>query len=158
VTARVWPTDADLSVVNNASYLVFFEMGRIDLQLRTGLIRLAAERGWSALTASLDVQFRKPLRRFQKFRVNTRLLGWDDRWLYVEQQIVRNRETVATALSKSLLIGSEGRISPASLATAMGMPATSPGMPVHVATYREAEKLERAHHESAWTLGASGDP
>ncbi len=101
LTLRTWLTDADISHVNNAAYLTFFEMGRIDLQLRTGFVRLAFKKGWAAPMGSIVIQFRKPLRRFQKFRLKTRLACWDDRWLYVEHRLERNRETIASALSRS---------------------------------------------------------
>jgi len=45
LTMRTWPTDSDISVVNNAVYLTFFEMGRIDLQLRSGFAKLAFKGG-----------------------------------------------------------------------------------------------------------------
>jgi acyl-CoA thioesterase FadM len=145
VTAHVWPTDADVSVVNNAAYLVFFEMARVDLQLRTGLVRLAAKRGWAAPTASLSVQFRRPLKRLQKFQVSARLAYWDEKWLYVEQRMARNGETIATALSKSMVIGKEGRIAPTALAEALGMSLADQSMPAMIEAYQHAERLLRDH-------------
>jgi hypothetical protein len=52
VTARVWPTDADVSVANNAAYLILFDMARVDLQLRTGLSDrpIAVDGNWQGWT------------------------------------------------------------------------------------------------------------
>ena len=36
---RVWPTDADLSLMNHAGYLTVMEQGRVDLMVRTGFLR-----------------------------------------------------------------------------------------------------------------------
>src|SRR5687768_16095410 len=101
LTVRTWLTDADIGLVNNAAYLTFFELGRIDLQLRSGFARLAFQKGWAAPMGSIVIQFRKPLRRFQKCRVTARLAYWDDRWMYIEHRIERNGETIATALARS---------------------------------------------------------
>jgi acyl-CoA thioesterase FadM len=149
VTARVWPTDADVSVANNAAYLVFFEMARVDLQLRTGLMKLASKKGWAAPTASISVQFRRPLRRLQKVQVSARLVYWDEKWLYVEQRMARNGETIATALSKSMVIGKEGRIPPTALAEALGMSLAEQSMPSMIEAYQQAERLLREHVDGA---------
>ena len=143
LTMRTWPTDADISVVNNAVYLTFFEMGRIDLQLRSGLAKLAFKRGWAAPMSSIIVQFRKPLKRFQKFRLTARLAYWDDKWLYVEHRIERNSETIASALSKSVIIGKEGRITPSEAMSALGYSVASPPMPPIIEKFREEEELMR---------------
>jgi acyl-CoA thioesterase FadM len=145
VSARVWPMDADASVVNNAAYLVFFEMARIDLQLRTGLARLAAKRGWAAPMASISVQFRRSLRRLQKFQVSARLVCWDDKWLYIEQRIVRRGETIASALSKVMVAGKEGRVAPAALAAALGESLAPREIPPMIESYQHMERLIREH-------------
>ena len=38
---RVWITDVDLSIMNNAAMLTITEMGRIDLIIRTGFLKHA---------------------------------------------------------------------------------------------------------------------
>jgi acyl-CoA thioesterase FadM len=145
VMGRVWPTDADLSVTNNAAYLVYLEMGRVDLQLRTGLARVSVRNGWAAPMASIHVQFRRPLRRFQRFQVSTRLAYWDDKWLYLEQRIDRDGETVATALARSLVIGAEGRIAPLDLAAALGFTLPRPSASPMIQQYEKAEESMREH-------------
>ena len=40
---RVWITDVDLSIMNNAAMLAITEMGRIDLMIRTGFLKHARE-------------------------------------------------------------------------------------------------------------------
>jgi acyl-CoA thioesterase FadM len=141
VTARVWPTDADVTATNNAAYLVYLEMARIDLQLRTGLLRLATRKRWAAPMASIHVRFRKPLRRFQRFQVSARLVYWDEKWLYLAQHIEREGEVVATALAKSLVLGPEGRVAPTDVASALGASLGVPPKPPVIEHYEEAERL-----------------
>lgn len=147
VTGRVWPTDADVSATNNAAYLVFLEMARVDLQLRTGLARVAARRRWAAPMASIHVRFRKPLRRFQKFRATARLVYWDDKWLYVAQRIETDGEVVATALAKSLVLGEAGRIAPSDVAAALESSLGMPSKPPMVQPYEETEMLMASWEE-----------
>jgi acyl-CoA thioesterase FadM len=113
---RVWLTDVDLSVANNAAYFVYFELGRLDLQLRNGFAKMAAKNGWFAPMRSMVVEYWKPLKRFQKFRLVTKVLSWDDDWIYFDHRIERNGVCIASAFCKSMVLGRSGRIAPTAVA------------------------------------------
>lgn len=42
LSIRVWPWEADVSAANYSAYLTYFELGRLDLQLRSGVAWRAA--------------------------------------------------------------------------------------------------------------------
>jgi len=140
VVGRVWPTDVDVSATNNAAYLVFLEMARIDLLLRTGLARVSVRKRWAAPMASIHVRFRKALRRFQKFQASARLVYWDQKWLYLEQRIERDGEVVATAFAKFVVLSADGPVAPMDLATALGASLVAPPKPAVVEHYEAAER------------------
>jgi acyl-CoA thioesterase FadM len=140
---RVWITDADFFAVSVGAYLTYFEMGRVDLQLRTGFARLAMKMRWFAPTRSIVVEYWKPLRRFQRFQVFVKVLYWDDRWVYTEERIERNGSSIATALCKSTVLGRAGRIAPAAVASALGFESVPPSQPLLVRKLQEAEELMR---------------
>lgn len=75
----VGPTEADLRFVGNARYMLFMEIGRLELMLRTGIFGHARRQRWSPLVVSQSVRYVRPLRRFQRFTLSTRLVAWDDR-------------------------------------------------------------------------------
>lgn len=86
------------------------------------------------------------MKPFQSFRLNTRLLFWDDRWLYLEQTITTADGTIAcTALVKTVFIHSGARVSPAETVAAAGFTAPSPSAPAWVALWSAVE-------ESAWGI------
>jgi len=97
---HVWPTDIDVSIMNHAALLTVMETGRIDLMVRTGFFSLARKRKWYFVTASLDVQYLRPLRIFQKATLMTRIFHVDDPWIYMEHKITRNEKEVAICLVK----------------------------------------------------------
>jgi acyl-CoA thioesterase FadM len=154
---RVWPTDADLSLMNHAGYLTVMEQGRVDLMLRTGVLRFLLRRHLSAVLTSITVQFRKPLRRFQKVQLRTRVACWDDQWIYVEHRIDRGGEFVASGLAKNAILGPGGRLRPAEMLSLFGLPVAAPPVPPMVQTLQEGERLmnERIQQWPAleWSLG-----
>jgi len=97
---RVWITDVDLSIMNNAAMLSITEMGRIDLAIRTGFLKHAWKNRLYFPLASISAQFRRPLKRFQKFILKTQLIYWDRKWIYISHRIVCAEKIIAVALAK----------------------------------------------------------
>lgn len=84
---RVWITDVDLSFMNNAAMLAITELGRWDITVRTGFLKYAMTNRLYFPLASISAQFRRPLKRFQKFQLRTQLIYWDEKWIYISHRI-----------------------------------------------------------------------
>jgi acyl-CoA thioesterase FadM len=97
---RVWVTDVDFSIMNNTAMLAITELGRWDLAVRTGFLNYARKNRLYLPLASISSQFIRPLRRFQKFQLNTQLIYWDEKWIYISHSISRKGKMVAVALAK----------------------------------------------------------
>ena len=107
---RVWITDVDISIMNNTAMLAITELGRWDLIVRTGFLKYARTNRLYLPLASISAQFRRPLKRFQKFQLRTQLIYWDDKWIYISHRIVRKEKTIAVALAKTTLKKGKERI------------------------------------------------
>ena len=84
------PTDQDiLRHMNNGVYLSIMDVARFDLLHRTGVWAIFKARGWYPVVVSETISFRKSLRLGQKFTVESRILGFDKKAVYVEQRFVR---------------------------------------------------------------------
>jgi acyl-CoA thioesterase FadM len=97
---RVWPTDVDLTIMNNTAMLAITEFGRWDYAVRTGFLKYAWKNKFYLPLASISAQFKRPLKRFQKFQLTTKISYWDENWIYVSHRIVRKQKTIAVALAK----------------------------------------------------------
>ena len=140
VGLRVMPSDLDLNGhMTNARYLSVLDLGRLDLLFRAGLLGLVIRRRWSPVVAGCDVRFRRALRPFERFWVDTRLAGWDDRWLYLEQTIHCRRGVAASALIRGGIVAGGERISPSTVIEASGFTGQRPPLPDRVTAWREAE-------------------
>ncbi len=118
---RVWPTDLDINMhLTNSRYLSMMDLGRTDLMVRSGALGSMLRRRWQPLVASVVLRFRRPLSPFQRFSLKTRLLCWDEKWLYLEQRFEAAGEIVAIALVKGLFRGPKRNIAPAELLAALG--------------------------------------
>lgn len=106
---RVLPTDLDvLKHMNNGVYLSIADIGRFDLLTRSGVWELFKAQGWYPVVVSETVTFRRSLMLWQRFRVESRVLGFDDRAVYVEQRFVAHGEIYAQAFIKARILRKTG--------------------------------------------------
>ncbi len=131
---RVWPHDLDISLhMNNGRYLTLMDLGRTDLMLRSGLWRAVWRHKWTPIASAITIRYRRELRPFQKFRLETRLLTWDDTLVVMEQNFLivggrRDGHVAAHALFKGGLYDrAKGAFVPvAVLMQTIGVSAESP--------------------------------
>ena len=87
---RVWPTDLDiLRHMNNGKYLSLMDIGRFDLLVRNGVLKIFQREGWYPVVVGQTISYRKSLNPWMKFTIESRILGFDDQAVYIEQRFVR---------------------------------------------------------------------
>lgn len=87
---RVWPTDLDiLRHMNNGKYLSIMDVARFDLIQRNGVWTLFAREGWYPVVVGQTISYRKSLNPWKRFWIESRILGFDDQAVYMEQRFVR---------------------------------------------------------------------
>lgn len=125
---RVWVTDLDVfRHMNNGIYLTIMDLARLDLMIRSGLWAKLKTAGWYPVVVAETVQFRRSLNLFERFEIETRVLGWDDKAILLEQQFFRGEEAVAHALVRArFLKRGGGTVTPAELAVLIGHSPESP--------------------------------
>jgi acyl-CoA thioesterase FadM len=101
---RVWPTDLDTSLhMNNGRYLTLMDLGRVDLLVGMGLAGEVIRRGWTPILSAAKIRYRRELKTWRRFALESRIVWWSDTLVVMEQRFVsvgkENREVVnASAL------------------------------------------------------------
>lgn len=140
VEFRVWPNDLDLNLhMNNGRYLTLMDLGRLDLIFRMGMLRHMVRQRWQPMAASVTIRFRRALMPFQKFQIRTRLVCWDEQWIFFEQRFECESRLVARGFVRALLRGRTGNVPTAEILDVMGQNFASPAMSESVALWRESE-------------------
>jgi len=86
---RVWPHDIDLSAhLNNARYLALMDIGRMDTLISGGLLGTILRHRWTPVANAIEIRFRRELRLFEKMDLQTRIVGWRDNEVFMEQVFV----------------------------------------------------------------------
>ena len=91
IKLRVWPLDLDFNRhVTNGRYFTLADVGRMDYVLSSGAFRVALRHRALPIVGDVWGKFRRELRLFEAFEIHTRMLGWDDKWSFLEHRFVKN--------------------------------------------------------------------
>ena len=157
---RCWPHDIDLWMeLNNGRTLTLYDLGRLVLFHRTGLVPVMRKHGWAGTVAGSSVRYRRRIRMFDRIEMRSRLIGWDHRFVYVEQSMWRpqgdcaNHILLRTAVTRvppaagkgsgkgavtGAAAGAGGLVPTAEVARAVGEP-VSPPLPGWVGAWIAAD-------------------
>jgi acyl-CoA thioesterase FadM len=142
IRLRVWPHDLDMwGHVNGGRYLTMSDLGRLDFSIRSGLFKIVRRQHWTMPIATAGLQFLRPLRLFQTCELHTRVVGWDNKWWYLETKFVRKGRTVATVVAKAVVRGPDGTITPKRLLELLGGDPEPFPVPEHIRRWVEADVI-----------------
>lgn len=137
---RCWPWDIDPWVeLNNGRTLTLYDLGRLPMARRMGLIPVLRDNGWGLTMAGASVRYRRRVRPFQKFQMRSCAVGFDARFIYLEQSMWRGETCCNQILYRSAVTGPKGIIPPAEVMAAWGVDPTSPPLPDWVQNWIAAE-------------------
>lgn len=95
----IWDCDA-LRFMANSKYFYYMDLIRLEIMFRTDLYKQTAKKGRYPIIGSQKIIYKKPLKRWTKFKITLVLEGWDDHWVYHKQIFECNNEIYAIGFTK----------------------------------------------------------
>ena len=125
--------------LNNGRTLTLYDLGRVPMALRTGLVRVMGPNGWGLTVEGNICRYRRRVRMFDRITIVSRCLGWDARFLYMEQSMWKGAECTSQMVLRSAVTSKDGIVPPARVLEALGEPVESPVLPDWVQAWIAAE-------------------
>lgn len=137
LSMRAWLTDIDFNLhMNNARYLAMMDLGRVQLLGQIGLLGHLWRRRWTPVAQAVEIRYIRDIAPLARFDLETRLVGWDDKYWYIEQRFVSGQTVHAVALVRGLFLHGREKVPSASLALIAGVDPQSPPLPETVQRWR----------------------
>lgn len=156
VRLRVWPNDLDFNLhMNNGRYLTLMDLGRIDLMARNGSLKVFRRLRWMPVVAAQTITFRRSLKLFQRFELHTRVVCWDEDFVYMEQTFVTEGRLAALALVRAAFVEAGRKLSSAEVLEAIGIQRRSPAMPSGIKAWTAVEDWHREARSAAGRQAAA---
>jgi len=135
-TMRVWPFDLDINRhVTNGRYFSMADIARMDFLFRSGGYKVALEQKALPIVGDNWGKFRKELKLFQKFEIHTRMLGWDEKWIFVQHDFKRQGRILGSVIMRGVFRAGRDILKPSTFVEGMGLPEQSPQLPHWVAQW-----------------------
>ncbi len=125
----VLPNDLDLNLhMNNARYFAFMDLGRLDMMQRSKMLKQFKKRNWYPVVADETISFGKSLDLFDKFTLETKIHGWDEKYFYIEQKFKKKDIALAGALVKSRILSKKRALFTNEIFEEIGINSQSPDL------------------------------
>ena len=137
-----WPHDLDMwRELNNGRTLTLYDLGRIQLARRIGLVAALRQRGWGMTMAGVTARYRRRVVMFDRFEMRSKAIGHDDRFFYLQQSMWKGGEALSSVVYRVAVVGKSGIVPTPEVIAEMGVDGWNPEMPAWVQHWAEAEKL-----------------
>jgi len=148
---NVLPNDLDLNIhMNNGRYLSVADIGRTDFVIRTGIFGKVIRAGQIPVLAAATIRYRVQLELWRAYDLQTRVVCWDDKWVYMEQRFVivkgkKAGEVAAIMIVKGAFYDRKKKatVPTEKLIRAIGFNGPSPAIPPHIEKWIESENILR---------------
>jgi acyl-CoA thioesterase FadM len=121
LTLRTLPNDLDVNLhMNNGRYLTICDLNRVDLFIRTGLLKIMLKKKWMPMVADHTMTYKRPLKVLERFDVSLAVTHWDEKFFYMTHTFTSGDRVVAEGTSKAVIRSREGVVRPAEVILAVG--------------------------------------
>ncbi len=127
---RALPSDCDANLhINNGRYVQLMDLGRFALVARLGLGRVMLKQSWGAVVGAVEMEFLKEIRLLSAFRLTTRIVGWDEKWVFMEQRFERDGKLAAIGRVQGVFRANNRTVRTAEVLAELGPWTVSPELP-----------------------------
>lgn len=125
-----WPWDLDIfAEMNNGRVLSIYDLGRFAFGQRIGLTKALAKNGWGLAVAGATIRYRRRVHAFHRFQLRTKVLGYDARFIYIQQTMVRKGNILSSAMLRTAVTNKAGIVPTEQIVDALGFDGYNPELP-----------------------------
>jgi YbgC/YbaW family acyl-CoA thioester hydrolase len=143
---RVGVFDIDFNMhINNARYMVFMERARWDHPIQTDTWDAMLKEKLNFIIAGIEMGYIREIRFGKKFEIQTQYLGWDDKYVYMEQRFVVGDKIHAYGMVKAVFLQRGKLAKPANVAEILGIDPVSQPLPEHMDLWKRLSGAKREY-------------
>lgn len=121
--------DVDIKRMSSDRYLPIMDLGRINIILQAGILRSFIKNKWVPVSRVAIIRYKYPLKLSQKYTLKSRIIYFDEEWVWTEHLFQRNGKTTTVGITKSTFLGPDGMVPISDVIEAYGHPVSRIEMP-----------------------------
>ena len=129
--------DTDFTLLFTQTYGQYMGLARWNLLFNSEFRNFALKKGWVPVTTRETIAYKRPVKAFDRVKLTTTVIYWNERRFYMEQRFEVQGKTKALAYVEGLVRSPKGHLKPAEAFAAMGLQRASPLIPEHLRAWME---------------------
>jgi acyl-CoA thioesterase FadM len=143
---RVLPSDCDFNLhLTNGRYFSLIDVARVEQLARLKLIGPLLKKRWLPFLNASEITFIRPLPPLKQFDIVTRIVTWDEKYLYLEQRFETPGTLHAVSLGRAAFVHRDKLVPPAEVAALAGHAGPAPVSPAVIDGWHVLLKEKKEH-------------
>jgi acyl-CoA thioesterase FadM len=121
--------DTDYSRLFTQTYALYMGLARWNFLFNSEFKTAALKKAWVPVTTAETIQYKKSIKAFNRVKLVTRMVHWNERRFYLEHIFYINNEVYAHTYIEGLVRSPSGHLKPQEAFEALGVSRQSPPLP-----------------------------
>ncbi|MGL4473213.1 MAG: thioesterase family protein [Shewanella sp.] len=144
ISYRALPTDCDINFhLTNSRYPAFMDLARTYMLADMGLLKKFLKLKWMPIVNAAEFTYIKDIKPLAKFTIDTKLVGWDEKYFYIEQRFVSERGLHCIAHLRGVFVCERRQVPIETLVTAANYHGPAPELPPEVVKWKEFLQVKK---------------
>ena len=142
----VLPFDCDINLhMTNSRYPAFMDLARTYMISEVGVMKKFLKLKWMPIVNASELTFFREIKPFEKFEIETKMVGWDEKYYYIEHRFITARGLHCIAHVRGVFVCKGKQVPIKDLVREAGHIGDDPEMPSEVVKWIEflQEKKEQ---------------
>lgn len=144
ISYRVLPFDCDVNFhLTNSRYPAFMDLARTYMLAEMGFLKRFLRLGWMPIINAAEFTYIRDIKPFSKFEIETKLVGWDEKYFYIEQRFVSARGLHCIVHVRGVFVCKGRQVPIASMIQEVGFNQPTPELPPEVLKWKGFLQLKK---------------
>ncbi|ARD20454.1 thioesterase family protein [Shewanella japonica] len=144
ISYRALPLDCDINMhLTNSRYPAFMDLARTHMIAEMGLMQKFLKLKWLPIVNASEFTFFRDIKPMEKFEIETRIVGWDEKYFYIEQRFVTARGLHCIMHVRGVFICKGKQVPITDLVATAGYEGPTPAMPPELVKWKEFLQVKK---------------
>lgn len=141
---RALPSDCDINFhLTNSRYPAFMDLARTYMLSEMGLLKRFLKLGWMPIINAAEFTYIRDIKPFAKFDIESKMVGWDEKYFYVEQRFVSERGLHCIAHVRGVFVCKRKQVPISAMLEEIKFNAAQPELPIEVQKWKSFLQLKK---------------
>ncbi|GIU44903.1 thioesterase family protein [Shewanella algidipiscicola] len=141
---RALPLDCDINFhLTNSRYPAFMDLARTYMLAEMGLLNRFLKLKWMPIVNAAEFTYIRDIKPLRKFEVQSKVVGWDEKYFYVEQRFVSENTLRCIVHVRGVFVCDRKQVPIATMVKEAGFDGPAPELPPEVVKWKAFLQLKK---------------